>query len=151
MSVSEIALRHMARLRDRLQSMLPGQQPRIGDPVDCELPVTVDEVHLTEMAEALGPENMAALVRAFARDLNETASRMKAQMRVGDASGLGRSAHRMKGLFAQFGARELAHLAAKIEASESGEINGAAAQLLDYVPAAIDAVQQATRTAEVAS
>ena len=151
MSVSDIALRHMARLRDRLQSMLPGQQPRIGDPVDCESPVTVDEVHLTEMAEDLGPENMAASVRAFARDLDETAGRMKAQMRDGDASGLRRSAHRMKGLFAQFGARELAQLAAKIEASESGEINGATAQLLDYVPAAIEAVQQATRKAQVAS
>ncbi len=151
MSVSDFALRHMARLRDRLQSMLPGQQPRIGDPVDCELPVKVDEVYLTEMADTLGPEGMAASVRAFARDLNETAGRMKAQMRAGDASGLGRSAHRMKGLFAQFGARELAHLAAKIEVSESGEINGAAAQLLDYVPAAIAAVQQATRTADVAS
>jgi HPt (histidine-containing phosphotransfer) domain-containing protein len=147
MSISDMALRHMARLRERLQSMLPGQQPRIGDPVDCERPVTVDEVHMTEMAEDLGPENLAALVGAFALDLNETADRMKAQMSGGDASGVRRAAHRMKGLFAQFGVRDLAQLAAKVEASESGEMNGDAAQLLDYVPAAIEAVQQASRKA----
>lgn len=151
MSVSEIVLRHMARLRDRLQSMLPGQPPRIGEPVDCELPVSVDEVHLKELAEALGPENMAASVRAFARDLNVTADKMRTQLAAGEASGVRHSAHRMKGLLSQFGANELAHLAANIEASESGEISGAAAQLLVYVPAAIEAVQQATRTAEVAS
>lgn len=149
MSISDVALRNMARLRERLQSMLPGQQPRIGDPVDGELSVTVDEVHMTEMAKDLGPENLAALVSAFALDLNETADRMKAQMSVGDTSGLRRSAHRMKGSFAQFGVRELTQLAAKIEASESGEMNGAAAQLLDYVPAAIEAVQKATRKADV--
>lgn len=149
MSISDRALRNMARLRERLQSMLPGQQPRIGDPVDSELSVTVDEVHMTEMAEDLGPENLAASVSAFALDLNETADRMKAQMSVGDTSGLRRSAHRMKGSFAQFGVRELTQLAAKIEASESGEMNGAAAQLLDYVPAAIEAVQKATRKVDV--
>jgi len=149
MSVSEIALRHVARLRDRLQSMLPGQQPRTGDLVDCELPVTVDEVFLTEMAGALGPQDMAATVRAFARDLSETADKMRAQLRAGEASGVRRSAHRMKGLFSQFGASESAHLAAKLEAHEADEMGATAARLLDCVPAVIQAVQRATRTAKV--
>jgi HPt (histidine-containing phosphotransfer) domain-containing protein len=149
MSVCDIALRHMARLRDRLQSMLPGQQPRIGDPVDCELPVTIDEVFLAEMAEDLGPQDMAATVRAFARDLNETADKMRAQLRAGEASGVRRSAHRMKGLFSQFGASEPAHLAAKLEAHEADEMGATAARLLDCVPAIIEAVQRATRTAKV--
>jgi len=149
MSVSEIALRHMARLRDRLQSMLPGQQPRTGDLADCELPVTIDEVFLTEMAEILGPQDMAATVRAFARDLSETAGKMRAQLREGDASGVRRSAHRMKGLLSQFGASESAHLAAKLEAHEADEMGANAARLLDCVPAVIQAVQKATRTAKV--
>lgn len=151
MSVSEIALRHMARLRDRLQSMLPGQPPRIGEPVDCELPVSVDEVHLTELAEALGPENMAASVRAFARDLNVTADKMRTQLAAGEASGVRHSAHRMKGLLSQFGASELAQLAAKLEANGSDEMRAASTRLLDCVPMAIKAVQRATRTGKVTS
>jgi len=149
MSVSEIALRHMARLRDRLQSMLPGQQPRIGDPVDCELPVTIDEVFLAEMAAALSPQDMAATVRTFARDLNETAVKMRTQLRAGEASGVRGSAHRMKGLLLQFGASEPAHLAAKLEAHEADEMGATAARLLDCVPAVIEAVQRVTRTEKV--
>jgi HPt (histidine-containing phosphotransfer) domain-containing protein len=146
MSISNIVFGNMAKFRDWLKSMLPGQQPRIGDPVDCELPVTIDEVFLAEMGEALGPRDMAATVRAFASDLNETAGKMKTQLRAGDASSVRRSAHRMKGLFSQFGANELAHLAAKLEAHEDEEMGATAARLLDCVPAVIEAVQKATRT-----
>lgn len=151
MSVSDRALRHMAKLRDRLQSMLPGQPPRIGDPVDYELPVTVDEIYLTELAEALGPENMAASVRAFARDLNETADIMRTHLAAGDASGVRRSAHRMKGLLMQFGVSELAQLAAKLEANESDEMRDASTRFCDCVPMVIKAVQRATRTGNVTS
>ena len=146
MSLSNIVFRKMAKLRDRLKSMLPGQQPRIGDPVDCELPVTIDEVFLAEMAEALGPQDMDVTVRAFAHDLNVTAGKMRTQLRAGDSSGVRRSAHRMKGLFSQFGAIEQAHLAAKLEAHEDEEMDATAARLLDCVPAIIEAVQKATRT-----
>ena len=150
MSVSDLAPRYMARLRDRLQSMLLGQQPRIGDPVDCELPVKVDEVYLTEMAETLGPEDMAASVRAFARDLNVTADKMRTQLAAGDASGVRQSSHRMKGLLSQFGARELAQLAAKLEANDAYDMGAASARLLNCVPMVIKAVQRATPPASVA-
>jgi HPt (histidine-containing phosphotransfer) domain-containing protein len=148
MSISNIVFGNMAKFRDWLKSMLPGQQPRIGDPVDCELPVTIDEVFLADMAEDLGQQDMVATVKAFARDLNETAGKMRTQLRAGDSSGVRRSAHRMKGLFSQFGASEQARLAAKLEAHEAEEMGATAARLLDCVPAIIAAVQRATRTAK---
>ncbi len=131
----------------RLQLMDSGRQASIGGAVHRAPVVTIDPVALNELAEAVSSEQMAAAVKAFVRDLTETAGKMKTQMQAGDASGMRRSAHRMIGLFAQFGAREQADLAAKIEAGEFGETNAAAAQLLDCVPAAIEAVQQAARTA----
>ena len=137
----------VSALLGRLQLMVSGRQASIGGAVHRAPVVTIDQVALNELAEAVSPEQMAASVKAFVRDLTETAGKMKTQMQAGDASGMKRSAHRMKGLFAQFGAREQADLAAKIEAGEFGETNAAAAQLLDCVPAAIEAVQQAARTA----
>lgn len=150
MSIFDAAFRHMANCWDRLQSMLPGQQSRIGAPVDCELPVTIDEVHLKELAEAVGREGIAASVRAFARDLNVTADKMRTQLAAGDASGVRQSAHRMKGLLSQFGASELAQLAAKLEATAADDMCAASARLLNCVPMVIKAVQWATRPASVA-
>jgi len=77
----------MARLGGRLESMLPGSKSRLGDPVDCKLMLSIDEVYLKQMAESLGRENMSAAVDAFARDLNKTAGTMRMQLGAGDASG----------------------------------------------------------------
>ncbi len=149
MSVSDTALKCMASLRDWLKSMLPGRQSGAGKPVECELMVTIDEAYLKEMGESLGPKNMAASVHAFAQDLNETAGTMRTQLAAGDASGAKRSAHRMKGLFAQFGASEAANLAAELEAHAADGMDASAARLLDHVLPVIKAVQRATSPASV--
>lgn len=104
MSDSDKAPKRLARLRDRLKSMLPGSKSRLGDPVDCKLMLSIDEVYLEQMAESLGRENMSAAVDAFARDLNETAGTMRTQLGAGDASGAKRSAQRLKGLFVRWSA-----------------------------------------------
>ena len=149
MSMSDTAFKRMAGLRDQLQSMLPGQQSRAGEPADGGLIVTIDAAYLKELAESLGPQNMAAAVRAFAHDLQETAGTMRTQLDAGDASGASLSAHRMMGLFAQFGASEAANLAAALEAHAADGMAASAARLLDHVPAIIRAVQEATSTPQV--
>lgn len=113
--------------------------------------VKIDQVEFMEMAAALGPEGMHASVKAFVRDLNETAGRMKLQVMAGDGPAVRRLAHRMKGLLAQFGATELARVAERLEAGEPEATAGDAAQLLDCVPAAVEAVQRAARMTVVQS
>ena len=135
--------RSLCSALDRLQSII-SERRSIGYAFDCLPAVNVDEVKLKEMGEALGADGTTAAVKAFIRDLNETASKLKIQMNAGDSVGVARLAHRMKGLFAQFGAIEPARLAAEIEAGKSGKTGEAVAQLLDYVPLAIEAVQRAT-------
>ena len=135
---------------DRLQSII-SERRSSGYAFDGLPVVTVDEDKLKEMAEALGSDGIAAAVKAFICDLNETASKLKVQMNAGDSLGVERSAHRMKGLFAQFGAIEPAQLAAEIEAVKSSEREGAVAQLLDYVPLAIEVVQRVVRIKSVPS
>ena len=149
MSIFDATTNHIVRLRERLQSILPERNPQVDSPVDCQRMMTVDAAYLKEMAESLGTENMAAAIDAFALDVNETANRMRTQLTAGDASGARRSAHRMKGLFAQFGASDAAHLAAKLEKHEAIEMDPTTAKFLDHVPEVISAVQRATRTAAV--
>jgi HPt (histidine-containing phosphotransfer) domain-containing protein len=151
MSISDKAFKGIAGLRDQLQSMLSGQQSRTGDLADQDTIVTIDEAYLKELAESLGQENMAAAIRAFARDLQETAGTMKTQLGAGDAAGVSLSAHRMKGLFAQFGASDAAKLASELEEHAPDGMGVSAARLLDHVPAVIRAVQKATSTSSVIS
>jgi hypothetical protein len=104
MSDSDKAPKRLARLRHRLKSMPPGSKLHLGAPVDCKLMLSIDEVYLKQMAESLGRENMSAAMDAFARDLNESAGTVRAQLGAGDASGAKRSAQRLKGLFALWSA-----------------------------------------------
>lgn len=143
-----IQKRTLSTALDRLQSIIL-ERRSAGYAFDCLPEVTVDEVKLKEMAEDLGSDGMAAAVKAFAQDLNETASKLKTQINEGDSLEVARLAHRMKGLFAQFGAIEPTQLAAELETGKSGERDRATAQLLDYVPVAIEAVKRTLRMKSV--
>ncbi len=136
----------------QMQQADTGQQPQAqgAGPVPARPTVTVDVTELKELFDALGPQGLVAAVNAFVQDINDTAAKLRTQAQAGDAIAVRRLAHRMKGLFSQFGAVGPARQAAQLEVDPSDDIGGAAARLLELVPVSIEEVQLASRSIQLA-
>ncbi len=107
--------------------------------------VTIDQPALTELAEALGSDGFLAAVNHFERDANSTLERLAELSAVNDRAGLRKAAHRLKGLFLQFGAPSAARVAAEAESSADEILDGSIRSLVDIAESAITRVIGASR------
>lgn len=107
--------------------------------------VTIDQPALTELAEALGSDGFLAAVNHFERDANSTLERLAELSAVNDRAGLRKAAHRLKGLFLQFGAPSAARVAAEAESSADEILDGSIRSLVDIAENAITRVIGASR------
>jgi signal transduction histidine kinase/DNA-binding NarL/FixJ family response regulator/HPt (histidine-containing phosphotransfer) domain-containing protein len=107
--------------------------------------VTIDQPALTELAEALGSDGFLAAVNHFERDANSTLERLAELSAANDRAGLRKAAHRLKGLFLQFGAPSAARVAAEAESSADEILDGSIRSLVDIAESAITRVIGASR------
>ena len=107
--------------------------------------VTVDQPALTELAEALGSDGFLAAVKHFERDANSTLERLAELSAANDRAGLRKAAHRLKGLFLQFGAPSAARVAAEAESCADEILDGSIRSLVDIAESAITRVIGASR------
>ncbi len=107
--------------------------------------VTIDQPALTELAEALGSDGFLAAVNHFERDANSALERLAELSAANDRAGLRKAAHRLKGLFLQFGAPSAARVAAEAESSADEILDGSIRSLVDIAENAITRVIGASR------
>lgn len=107
--------------------------------------ITIDQPALTELAEALGSDGFLAAVNHFERDSNSTLERLAELIASNDRVGLRKAAHRLKGLFLQFGAPGAARVAAEAESSADEILDGSIRSLVDIAESAITRVVAASR------
>jgi HPt (histidine-containing phosphotransfer) domain-containing protein len=81
------------------------------------------------------------LITTFAQDCHSALSALMQANAAGDVQSLRKIAHRLKGLFAQFGAPHAADYAAHLSDGETSE--GVTAAFFDYAEAAVQAVVKA--------
>ncbi len=112
--------------------------------VEQEEPLPLlDEETISSIRKSVGPESLAALVAAIEDDCGSALADLERAERTGERHLLQRSAHRLKGIFAQFGARRAAHLARYIsDEMRSGE-DASAAELISVGRASTEAVKRA--------
>jgi signal transduction histidine kinase/HPt (histidine-containing phosphotransfer) domain-containing protein/FixJ family two-component response regulator len=106
--------------------------------------VTIDLPALNELAEALGPDGFLAAVNHFERDANSTLERLAELSAANDRAGLRKAAHRLKGLFLQFGAPSAARVAAEAESAADEMLDGSIRALIDISSSAITRVTDAS-------
>jgi signal transduction histidine kinase/DNA-binding response OmpR family regulator len=106
---------------------------------------TVDEAALRQLSQDLGPDGMAATLAQFELDARAGLERLRASAAADDGDQVRKTAHRLKGLFLQFGASAAARHAAELERAPGGPQAQAAQQLIELGPAAIAAVRTAAR------
>jgi HPt (histidine-containing phosphotransfer) domain-containing protein len=105
----------------------------------------VDEAALRQLAEDLGPDAMAATLAQFELDARAGFERLRASAAADDGEQVRKTAHRLKGLFSQFGASAAARHAAELEQATGGLQAQAAQRLIEFGPDAIAAVRTAAR------
>lgn len=104
-----------------------------------------DEAALRQLAEELGPDAMAATLAQFEFDARAGLERLRASAAEGDDEQVRKTAHRLKGLFSQFGASAASRHAAELEQAPGGLQAQAVQRLIEFGPDAIAAVRTAVR------
>ena len=107
--------------------------------------MAIDEPALTELVEALGSNGFIAALNHFERDARSTLEQLKELTEAGDHAGLRKAAHRLKGLFLQFGAPEAGRLAAEAETSADEFLAGSIRSLAEFSAGAIPRVVNVSR------
>lgn len=79
----------------------------MSTPTHNDLPL-VDAAYLQSVQDAVGAAAMAGLIEAMLKDARQTADLLRAARTRDGARGEAREAHRLGGLFAQFGCPALA-------------------------------------------
>ena len=82
---------------------------------------------LAELARDLGAETLRFAVDQFVQDAADLVARVEERHAAGDCTGVQRAAHALKGLFRQFGAPEVADVAASLDRNPQAGGPGAAA------------------------
>jgi|GEM_PF-2451130 HPt (histidine-containing phosphotransfer) domain-containing protein len=100
----------------------------------------IDDVAITEIKNALPPEMMDELCATFCRDCDQALGEFDGAVLAHDMLLIRKIAHRLKGIFAQFGAQQAAAYAARI--AEGEDINPDFTQMCTR---AKEAVHQALR------
>lgn len=101
----------------------------------------IDRQLLAELCEDLSAEGFEIAVGQFERDARGTLASLRAAAHEGREADVGKAAHRLKGLFAQFGGGSLAEIFGRIEVSPEGLRSAMALGLGSEADAAVGAVQ----------
>ena len=113
--------------------------PHAGVP-EVEKSRELDESALSELSEAVGAEAFVRLVGRFLQDAAESLDEVVAARGAGDVQRLRGSAHRLTGLFNQFGASRAADAALAVELASVDDITLRSSELVARGQAAIAAM-----------
>ncbi len=124
----------------------PAQAPAVATPAEAAPHAAVDVAVLAGLAEDLGPEFLEQAVARFETDVRATLLQLASLAAQSDGEEIGRAAHRLKGLFMQFGARDAAEFATQVERMPAAQRAEAAPRLSSAGGAAIQVVRAAARS-----
>ncbi len=96
---------------------------------------------LVELREAVGADSFVQLSSACQQDVVASLAEVESAMATGDVARLRKAAHRLRGLFGQFGAPQAAVAAGAVENADDSEIMHRVAELLRLGPAAMEALK----------
>jgi CheY-like chemotaxis protein/HPt (histidine-containing phosphotransfer) domain-containing protein len=96
---------------------------------------------LVELREAVGADSFVQLSSTCQQDAVASLAEVESAMATGDVARLRKAAHRLKGLFGQFGAPQAAVAAGAVESADDSEIMHRVADLLRLGPAAMEALK----------
>jgi CheY-like chemotaxis protein/HPt (histidine-containing phosphotransfer) domain-containing protein len=104
----------------------------------------VDEAALRQLSDDLGPEAMATALAQFEFDARAFLERLRLSAAADDGEQMRKTAHRLKGLFLQFGASAAARHSAELEQAPGGPQAKAVQRLIELGRDSIAAVRAAT-------
>lgn len=93
----------------------------------------VDEAYLQSVQEAVGAAAMAGLIEAMLKDARKTAELLAAARAKDGEKGEAREAHRLGGLFAQFGCPAVAEALKAASHAEPGKVGAGVESALALV------------------
>ena len=96
---------------------------------------------LVELREAVGADSFVQLSSTCQQDAVVSLAEVESAMATGDVARLRKAAHRLSGLFGQFGALQAAVAAGAVESADDSEIMHRVADLLRLGPAAMEALK----------
>jgi CheY-like chemotaxis protein len=102
----------------------------------------MDLVTLEELRQSVGEEAFARLLMRFRQDADESLRELDAAAQAHDPSRLRKAAHRLAGLFGQFGASRAAEAAAAVELASDDDIAGHVTLLLTSGRQALAAMER---------
>ena len=102
----------------------------------------VDRVALEELRQSVGVEAFERLLMRFRQDADESLDELDAAAQARDPARLRRAAHRLAGLFGQFGAMRAAEAAAAVELASDDDIAGHVMLLLTSGRRALAAMER---------
>ncbi len=118
--------RELASVVERMVSSGPDQVSEAGDEA------ILDRTALDELRESVGAEAFERLVARCRQDVGESLDELEDAARSLDAARIRRAAHRLVGLFGQFGAVRAAEAAVAAELASDGEQAACVAGLLAH-------------------
>lgn len=96
---------------------------------------------LVALREAVGADTFALLSSRCQQDAVASLAEVESAVATGDVVRLRKAAHRLRGLFGQFGAPQAAVAAGAVESADDSEIMHRVAELLRLGPAAMEALK----------
>ena len=120
-------------------------QPSVGARVEAPSeagPGVIDEAALDDLRQAVGAESFARLITVFILDAEKALAEAKSAIAGKDSGLLKRAAHRLVGLFDQFGAHQAAGAAMAVETSSDQSDARLFDALLSEGRAAVEAIRQ---------
>jgi signal transduction histidine kinase/DNA-binding response OmpR family regulator len=108
---------------------------------------TIDDDAIDELRQSVGEEAFTRLIGRFMQDVRQSLVDVDAALAACDTHGLRKAAHRLAGLFGQFGATAAAAAATAVEVATDREIAQRAGELQRLARIAIDSLSAAHTTA----
>ncbi|MFO1161071.1 MAG: ATP-binding protein [Reyranellaceae bacterium] len=156
-----IALTAFAQVADREKAIAAGMTDHVSKPIrmaDLDEAIgrnvaldpgekasgsedELDKAALAELSDAVGAESFERLVNSFLDDAGRTLGELRTQAANRSPSGLRSAAHRLTGLFGQFGAIHAADAALAVERASDEEVYGRSEQLVVRGEAAMAAMR----------